>query len=231
MFWFGWTGWKPLYSEPPEGSMPIKTTARMWKFGFQYENGKRMDTLYVPQGKPVVLDLVSVDVIHSFYIPAFRLKQDVIPGKQIKVWFIANSPGDYDIFCAEYCGLQHSGMYTAVRVLPQDKFDKWYIDTTAAATANAAAAALTPARSGENLTRRLGCIVCHSVDGTVMTGPSFKGVFGHNVTVVTAGNERTVTDEAYIKNRTGAKHRCSEGIQCQPDANLDQLTDQSYGYY
>ena len=80
MFYYGWIGWKPLYSEAPKDAMPIKTVGRMWNWRFEYENGKRTDTLYIPQGKPVVLDLVSVDVIHSFYIPAFRVKMDVIPG-------------------------------------------------------------------------------------------------------------------------------------------------------
>jgi cytochrome c oxidase subunit 2 len=196
MFWFGWTGWKPLYSDPPEDAMPIRTIARMWVFNFVYENGKRTDTLYIPQGKPVVLDLEAVDVIHSFYIPAFRIKQDMIPGKKIRTWFIGNSPGKFDIFCAEYCGLQHSSMYTAVKVLPQPEFDKWYIDTTAVVAAPGAS----PVMAGETIVRSLGCIACHSIDGTPMTGPTFKGVFGHEVTVVTGGKERTITvDEAYIK--------------------------------
>jgi len=196
MFWFGWTGWKPLYSDPPEDAIPIKTIARMWKFNFLYENSKRSDTLYIPQGKPVVLDLEAVDVIHSFYIPAFRIKQDMIPGKKIRIWFIGNSPGKYDIFCAEYCGLQHSSMYTAVKVLPQPEFDNWYIDTTAVDIT----AAPSPVPAGETIVRSLGCIACHSANGTPMTGPTFKGVFGHEVTVVTAGNERTLAvDEAYIK--------------------------------
>jgi cytochrome c oxidase subunit 2 len=200
MFYFGWTGWKPLYSEAPKDAMPIKTVARMWNWRFEYENGKKTDTLYIPQGKPVVLDLVSMDVIHSFYIPAFRLKMDVIPGKKLTTWFIGNSPGVYDIFCAEYCGLQHSAMYTAVRVLPQDKFDQWYTDTTAIAVVAAAAANFTPAMAGESIYRSIGCVACHSVDGSVLTGPTFKGVFGHEVTVITAGKERTITvDEAYLK--------------------------------
>jgi cytochrome c oxidase subunit 2 len=176
--------------------MPIKTIGRMWNWRFEYENGKKTDTLYIPQGKPVILDLVSVDVIHSFYIPAFRLKMDVIPGKKLTTWFIGNSPGEYDIFCAEYCGLQHSGMYTAVRVLTQDEFDKWYIDTTAVAVS----AAATPAMAGEQVFRSIGCIACHSTDGSELTGPTFKGAFGHEVTVVTSGKERTITvDESYIK--------------------------------
>ncbi len=197
MFWFGWTGWKPLYSDPPEDAMPIKTIARMWNFNFVYENGKRTDTLYVPQGKPVLLNLEAVDVIHSFYIPAFRIKQDMIPGKKIHAWFIGNSPGKYDIFCAEYCGLQHSGMYTAVKVLPQPEFDKWYIDTTAVVATSAAG---TPLMAGESIIRSLGCIACHSADGTAMTGPTFRGAFGHEVTVITAGQERTIAvDEAYVR--------------------------------
>jgi cytochrome c oxidase subunit 2 len=202
MFYFGWTGWKPLYSDPPDDALPIKTIGRMWNWRFEYENGRNIDTLYVPQGKPVVLDLVSMDVIHSFYIPAFRLKQDVIPGKELKAWFIANSPGEYDIFCAEYCGLQHSAMYTAVKVLPQDVFEKWYSDTTAsiAGSGTAGAATITPAMAGARIYQTAGCIACHSIDGTTMTGPSFKGAFGHEVSVITAGKERTVmVDEAYIK--------------------------------
>ena len=200
MFYYGWAGWKPLYSDAPKDSMPIKVIGRMWNWRFEYENGKKTDTLYIPQGKPVVLDLVSMDVIHSFYVPAFRYKMDVIPGKKLTGWFIGNSPGIYDIFCAEYCGLQHSGMYTAVKVLPVDKFDTWYIDTTALAVAGAGGTATTPAMAGEKVYRSIGCIACHSVDGSAMTGPSFKGAFGHDVTVITGGKERTFkVDEAYIK--------------------------------
>jgi cytochrome c oxidase subunit 2 len=199
MFYYGWTGWKPLYSDAPKDAMPIKVIGRMWNWRFEYENGKKTDTLYIPQGKAVLLDLVSADVIHSFYVPAFRFKMDVIPGKKLTGWFIGNSPGIYDIFCAEYCGLQHSGMYTSVKVLPQDKFDAWYIDTTVIAV-SAAGTAMTPAMAGERVYRSIGCIACHSADGTAMTGPTFKGAFGHEVTVITGGKERMVqVDEAYIK--------------------------------
>ncbi len=201
MFYFGWVGWAPLYTQAPKGAIPIKTIGRMWKWQFQYPNGQKTDTLFIPQGKPVDLDLVSVDVIHSFYVPAFRVKMDVIPGKKMKVWFIGNAPGDYDIFCAEFCGLQHSSMYTAVKVMPQQAFYKWYNDTTATARAAAAGPAATPAAAGEKVYRSIGCMACHSTDGSQMTGPTFKGAFGHPVTVVTAGKERTLTaDEAYIKH-------------------------------
>lgn len=198
MFYFGWVGFKPLSMKPPKDAFPIKVVSRMWNWRFEYENGKKTDTLYIPQGKPVVLDMVSMDVIHSFYVPAFRLKVDINPGKSNITWFVGNSPGVYDIFCAEYCGLQHSAMYTAVRVMSQENFDKWYIDTTKAA--KPAGAAEIAGAAGMEVYRSIGCAACHSTDGSKLTGPSFKGVFGHEVTVVTAGKERNVTvDEAYIR--------------------------------
>jgi cytochrome c oxidase subunit II len=201
MFYYGWVGWTPLYTDAPKGAIPIKTIGRMWNWRFEYANGQKTDTLFVPQGKPVALDLVSVDVIHSFYVPAFRVKMDVIPGRKMKVWFTGNIPGNYDIFCAEFCGLQHSAMYTAVKVMPEKDFFKWYNDTTATARKAAAGPAATPAAAGEKVYRSIGCMACHSTDGSQMTGPSFKGAFGHEVTVVTSGKERTLTvDEAYIKH-------------------------------
>jgi cytochrome c oxidase subunit 2 len=98
MFYFGWRGWKPMFSKAPKDAMVINTTSRMWNFGFEYENGKRTDTLYIPANKAIKLDLESIDVIHSIYIPAFRLKQDMVPGDNKSVWFIANEPGRHDLF-------------------------------------------------------------------------------------------------------------------------------------
>lgn len=196
MFYFGWTGWKPLYAEPPDDSMKVRVIARMWRWDFEYENGRITDTLYVPQGRPVSLDLESMDVIHSFYIPAFRLKQDIVPGRTIVRWFVGNSPGDYDLFCAEYCGLNHSYMYTSVKVLPADQFDTWYADTSAVAPVVAA----TPALEGKQLVQRYGCNACHSADGSRIIGPSYKGIFGEESVVITSGQERTIViDEEYIR--------------------------------
>jgi cytochrome c oxidase subunit 2 len=125
LFYFGWAGWKPM-TQPPDDAMKIKAVARMWKFQFVYGNGRVTDTLYVPVNQPVVLDLVALDVIHSLYIPAFRLKQDMVPGLKKNMWFQAGRTGKYDLFCAEYCGLQHSYMNTGVNVLSQDDFKSWY---------------------------------------------------------------------------------------------------------
>ncbi len=196
MFYFGWAGWKPM-KNPPEDAMRVKSVARMWVFNFEYENGKRTDTLYVPQGEPVVLDLVSLDVIHSLYIPAFRVKEDMVPGKEKTMWFQSDKPGKYDLFCAEYCGLQHSYMYTSVVVMPPDEFDRWYTDTTAVIVS---AAEEKPGARGFQIMRLNGCNACHSSDGSKLVGPSYKGLWGSTVTVTTDGEEReVVADEEYIR--------------------------------
>jgi cytochrome c oxidase subunit 2 len=200
MFYFGWTGWKPMFSKAPEDAIKVTTTARMWSWSFEYENGRRTDTLYIPHGEPVVLDLKSVDVIHSLYIPAFRLKQDMVPGKEGTMWFIANSPGSYDLFCTEYCGLRHSYMFTSVEVMEKEQFNKWYTDTTQVAAAATPAEGASAASVGRRLTQQLGCNACHSIDGSVIVGPSFQGLYGKQETVIVNGEEQTVTaDDDYIR--------------------------------
>ncbi len=124
MFYFGWKGYEEL-SSIPEDSMVVTVTAQMWKFNFKYDNGKISDTLYVPVNKPVKVILNSLDVNHAFYIPAFRIKKDIIPGKQNTSWFEANEIGSHPIFCAEYCGLNHSYMYTEVVVVAENDFNSW----------------------------------------------------------------------------------------------------------
>lgn len=124
MFYFGWMGYKEI-STIPEDSMVVNVTAQMWKFSFKYDNGKVSDTLYVPVNRAVKVVLNSLDVNHAFYIPAFRIKKDIIPGKQNTSWFEATEIGSHPIFCAEYCGLNHSYMYTEVVVIPQDDFNSW----------------------------------------------------------------------------------------------------------
>lgn len=124
MFWFGWQGYKETVNVP-EDAMPINVTARMWQWSFEYEGGKQTDTLFVPVETPIKLILHSNDVNHSFFIPAFRLKKDVFPNRERVAWFIAEKTGEYDIACAEYCGLNHSYMYAKIIVLNQDEFNNW----------------------------------------------------------------------------------------------------------
>ena len=125
MFYFGWVGYKDMRAIP-EDAIKMKVTARMWQWSFEYPNGLKTDTLYVPVGKAVRIDLISTDVNHAFFIPAFRIKKDVYANKKNDIWFRSEKLGRYDIACAEYCGLQHSGMYSAVYILEQAAFDKWY---------------------------------------------------------------------------------------------------------
>jgi cytochrome c oxidase subunit 2 len=124
MFWYGWQGYKEMV-DIPEDAMPINVTAQMWKWTFQYEDGKTTDTLYVPVNKPIKLILNSNDVNHSFFIPAFRIKKDVFPNRERVAWFIAEQTGSYNIACAEYCGLNHSYMYSKIIVLPEEEFKNW----------------------------------------------------------------------------------------------------------
>ena len=124
MFWFGWIGYSDM-ANAPANSLNIDVTAQMWKWTFKYGNGKVSDSLYVPVNRPIKLALHSLDVNHAFYVPKFRIKKDVYPNQTRTVWFKAEELGDFDIACAEYCGLNHSHMYNKVKVIPEKNFDLW----------------------------------------------------------------------------------------------------------
>lgn len=190
MFWYGWEGYLSL-RRIPDDAMHIKATGRMWSWLFTYDNGRTADKLYVPVGQPVKIELHSEDVLHGFYVPAFRIKRDVVPGMTNWVWFKAERPGNYDLFCSLYCGAGHSKMTTVVEALPAAEFQAWLTAT--------AAAAADPVAHGAELARQLGCLGCHSVDGSRKVGPSLKGVFGKTREVMRNGSEVTVTaDAAYL---------------------------------
>ena len=188
MFYIGWRSFDILRAVPKE-VMVIKVTARQWSWLFGYENGKQSDILRVPLGKPVKMLITSADVLHSFYIPAFRIKEDCVPMMETCPWFTPKEAGTYDIFCTEYCGLGHSGMVSQVVVIPERDFDAWYSAVPASAK-----------MSGLKMLEEKGCLGCHSMDGSKKIGPTFKGLYGSQVTVVTNGKERTVTsDEEYLR--------------------------------
>lgn len=125
LFWYGWVGYMKMV-DVPENAMTVQVTAQMWKWSFKYENGRQADSLYVPVNRPVKLVLKSVDVIHGFFVPAFRIKKDVLPGTQRTAWFIAEKTGRYVITCAQYCGLNHSNMFSGIVAMPDNDFNKWY---------------------------------------------------------------------------------------------------------
>ena len=189
MFYFGWVNFDYLRN-PPRDAMPIQVIARQWSWMFVYQNGIQSDVLKVPLNKPVELVLTSQDVIHSLFIPAFRIKEDCVPGMKTHLWFNVNETGTYDIFCTEYCGVGHSHMLSKVIAMPASDFETWYKTGQAAA----------PADKGYRILQSKGCLGCHTVDGTRNIGPTFKGIFGRSVTVTTNGRERQITaDGEYLK--------------------------------
>ena len=192
MFFYGLTGFNFL-KRAPEGAMKVKVIARQWSWLFEYENGMRSTELRVPIGKPVNLSLISEDVIHGFYAPAFRIKQDVVPGMVNHLWFQPTQVGSFDVLCTQYCGLQHAKMATQIVVLPENEFNQWYQKGKEEKEAKA------PAR-GIQLFQEKGCRACHTIDGTSLVGPTVKGLFGKTVTVITDGKERqVVADETYLR--------------------------------
>jgi len=197
MFYYGWAGWKPM-QKAPKDSMEITVYGRMWNFSFEYENGKRTDTLFLPKDQPVKLNLVAMDVLHSLYIPAFRVKQDMVPGMEDNfMWFEPQREGIFELYCAEYCGLQHSYMYTYVKVMEENEFTDWLVDTTQVAAVDLDS----PTATGKRIMQNIGCFACHTLDGTKLVGPSFKGIWDTQRTVVTGKETRQVlVDEEYIKS-------------------------------
>jgi len=178
-------------STPPGNAYEVLVTGQKWKWLFTYPNGHVDENLHVPVDTPVRLVMTSEDVIHSFYVPAFRMKKDVVPGRYTKAWFRANKTGEYQVYCAEYCGTSHSDMLSMVVVHEPGGFESWL--DKAADFLNT----MPPAEAGAKLVAQRGCAQCHSVDGRGGIGPSFKGVFGHQVQLVSG--PPLVADEDYIR--------------------------------
>lgn len=195
MFYVGWKGYKALFAGAPEGLFTIKATARQWSWSFEYPNKVVSDRLLIPAGSPVRVDLVSTDIIHSFYIPAFRVKQDVVPGIDRSVWFLSDLPGEYDLFCAEYCGTGHSMMITTAVVMDKAGFSSW-LEAGGQEKAGKGAGRL----DGADIFRAKGCSGCHTVDGSPLVCPTLKGLYGARVRVVSKGEvKEVVADDGYLR--------------------------------
>jgi len=200
IFYFGMQGFLKMRNVP-EDAMEIKVDAGMWWWKFTYPNGLEQNTaqgLTVPADTPIYLPLHSNDVIHSFYVPAFRVKMDVVPkaagAKDNYTWFEASQIGDFDLFCAEYCGINHSQMISKVHVLTKPDFQAWLDEQSAGFIKQQAE------NPGKALLMSKGCFACHSSDGSTLIGPSFKGIYGKTETVVSNGVEREITiDDEYIR--------------------------------
>jgi cytochrome c oxidase subunit II len=176
----------------PKDALEIKVTAQRWMWTFDYPEGVNSSSeLVVPAGKPVKLLMSSTDVIHSFFVPDFRIKMDVLPNRYTLVWFEAPNAGEHNIFCTEYCGKGHSEMLGKVRVVGEREYAEWI------EKGSGPAAGISLEDYGASLYKSRRCITCHSVDGSPNVGPSFLGVFGHQVGL--QDGKQVMVDENYIR--------------------------------
>lgn len=190
IFATGFVGYMEMRTTPPD-AYEIRVTGQKWKWFFTYPTGYVDESLHVPVDRPVRLVMTSRDVIHSLFIPAFRLKMDLVPGRYSSTWFHAVRPGEYPLLCAEYCGDNHSSMLSTVVVHEPGRFEKW-LEEASNFMKN-----LSPVEAGRILYQRQGCAQCHSLDGTRKVGPSFKNIYGEPVQF--ADGTSGIADENYLR--------------------------------
>jgi cytochrome c oxidase subunit 2 len=200
----------------PENAMTVQVTAKQWMWKFAYPDGQgTVSTLYVPTGRPVRLLLTSRDVVHSFFVPDFRVKYDAVPGRYTSLWFQVTAPGTHQVFCAEYCGVGHSTMRAQVVALSPEDYARWAAgarrdeepsarvslagprpDDPMAVQGAAPAELLSLVRVGEQVAAQQGCLRCHTLDGTPHIGPTWAGLYHAVVPVKNA--PPVIADEAYL---------------------------------
>src|SRR5580698_6738175 len=174
---------------PPPNSMNIYVVGKQWMWKAEHPGGQHeINALHVPTGRPIQLTMISQDVFHSFSIPDFRVKREVIPGRYSTVWFEATTPGTYHIFCTQYCGTNHSAMIGEVTVLSPPDYEKWTEESTSG---------MSLAQNGERLFASMGCNACHSGSATAR-GPNLAGVYGSRLKL--ANGSEVLVNEAYLRD-------------------------------
>ncbi|MBI1899072.1 MAG: cytochrome c oxidase subunit II [Acidobacteria bacterium] len=172
LFFWGFYGFMRAQIAPGE-AMEVQVTAKKWQWQFEYPDGMRtLNELHVPLGKPVRLVMTAEDVLHSFYVPSFRVKHDVIPNRYTEVWFEPTKAGTHQVFCTEYCGKGHSDMLAKIVVEDEQSYQKWLIE------GDESMKSMPLAELGKLVWENRGCSTCHALDGTRGQGPSWKGIFG-----------------------------------------------------
>lgn len=199
----------------PDDALEISVVGKQWMWHIQHPTGQReINELHLPVNRPIKLTMASEDVIHSFYIPAFRVKSDAIPGRYTTMTFEATTPGDYHLFCAEYCGTEHSRMTGRVVVLSEEGYQTWL---------SGGAAEETPEEAGARLFTQLNCITCHA-DQPGARGPSLHGKFGTPQRLATG--QSVLMDEAYIRESIlNPREKIVEGYQAIMPTFQGQVTE------
>lgn len=192
LFFIGMRGYWHMRVAPSD-ALEVDVVGMKWSWTFNYPQGFSTDTLVVPVRQPVRLRMTSTDVIHGFFVPAFRAKADVVPGRYHSMWFEATRTGVFPALCTQYCGTNHSYMLSAVRVVEREEYENWLVEAAEAA----AGGDMSPAEFGERVYTQRGCNACHSVDGSSGIGPSWQGLWERSVTL-TDGSTLTA-DAEYIR--------------------------------
>jgi cytochrome c oxidase subunit 2 len=175
-------------SEAPRGAMEIFVTGKQWMWKVEHPEGQReINEVHVPLGRPVKLTMTSEDVIHDFFVPAFRVKKDVLPGRFTTLWFEATKTGTFHLFCAQYCGAFHAGMIGSIIVQEPDEYERWLAGGTPGESME---------QAGAKIFQSSGCSTCHVADGSGL-GPSLLGFYGNPVKLTTG--ETVTADDAYVR--------------------------------
>ena len=195
VFYWGFVGYTNL-SITPSGAKNLRVIGQKWNWTVQYPDDEisvsgQGAVIGVPVNQPVSLTMSSQDVIHSFFVPNFRIKQDVVPGRYSTIWFEAKEIGEFPVFCAEYCGDSHSNMLALIKVMPEEEFREWV------AKKKGENNLLSPLQLGQKLFVSKACNTCHTTDGSPKIGPSFKGIYGHTTALESGGSVKV--DDNYIR--------------------------------
>ena len=218
VFTWGFQSFIKMSVSPPD-AYEIIVRGQKWSWNFEYPNGTlTTNELHVPVDRPVKLKMSSIDVLHSFFIPVFRVKHDVLPNRYTSVWFEATETGEYDLFCTEYCGTQHSGMIGKVFIKEQSDFDTW-LDENAMGDMES----MPLPELGEVLYKQRACFSCHSLDGTRVVGPTFQGLYGSNR--VFEDGSSGVADDNYL--RESILNPAARIVQGYPNGMPAMYTDLS----
>mgnify|MGYP002629407539 FL=1 len=212
VFLWGFDVYLRMNTAPPD-SYQITVRGKQWAWEFEYAEGVTTFTeMVVPVGRPVKLTMSSSDVLHSFFIPAFRVKQDIVPNRYSSVWFEATQTGEFQIFCTEYCGTTHSGMLAKVRVVSEEDFASWISEQSQD---------LPPEQLGAQLFAQ--CTACHAVDGTVKIGPALNGIFGTQQKL--SDGTSVLVDENFIRESIlNPAVKVAEGFQPIMPAGYSSMT-------